>query len=225
MIMAKTNVPYWHGIVDGNTVHLYILVYATSATFTDDGSAGSIKKFKVISSGTNQDRQTKHYSFAKGTFDTIRINFNLNGSQNTDKEVKIAIEDLDQTSTGTPQLPLPEMQDELALDVPYVFTYVISSDDFGVEMVVIPEQARGFTGPSHSGPDGNRNTLSSVTYGAGSHTSLYETRIFTVPGYPSDPVGAHVFEYNNGKKRKSKSRNKNHTAIPFPRPRRKPKSS
>lgn len=223
--MAKTNVPFWYGIVDGNTVHLYILVYATSAAFTDDGSAGSIKKFKVISSGTNQDRQIKHYSFAKGTFDTIRINFNLNGSQNTDKEVKIVIADLDQTSNGTPQLPLPEMQDDLALDVPYVFTYVISSDDFGVEMVVIPEQARGFTGPSYSGPDGNKNTLSSVTYGAGSHTSLYETRIFTVPGYPADPFGGHTFEYTNGKKRKSKTKNSHHATIRFPRPRRKPKSS
>lgn len=222
--MAKTNVSFWYGIIDGDTVHLYVLVYATSAIFSDEGSSGSIKKFKVISFGTSQAPQTKHYTFTKGTLDTIRINFNLNGSQNTDKEVKIVVADLDQTSAITPVLPLPNLQGELALDVPYVYTEVISANEFRAEMVVIPETGRTFNAAPKSGPDGNKNTLSTVTYSLGSILLFTPSpHLFTVPNVAADPNGGYTFEYRNGKIRKSRTRNNNHTAIPFPRPRRKPK--
>jgi hypothetical protein len=221
--MAKTNVPFWYGIVDGNTVHLYVLVYATSANFSDDGSVVSIKKFKVISSGTNQSPQTKHFSFAIGTFDTIRISFNLNGSQTANKQVVIAIADLDQTSTSTPVLPLPEMDGDLALDVPYVFTHLIAetTNRFDAEMVVIPEEGRTFS-LSKSGPDANKNTFSTLTYSSGSTTAYNPpAHEFTVTDVASDPYGDHTFEYKNGKRRRSRTKNNNHTQIPFPRPRRK----
>jgi hypothetical protein len=225
--MAKTNVPFWYGIIDGNTVHLYVLVYATDAVFSNDGSAGSIKRYKVISSGTNQSRQPKHFWFEKGTFDTIRISFN-HESQTANKQVVIEITDLDQTSTSTPVLPLPTMDGDLAKDVPYVFTALTpdTTDKFDAEMVVIPEGGRTFTAAPPSGPDGNKNTLSSVTYSSGSMTSYNPIpHQFTVTAVASDPYGGHTFEYKNGKKRKSRTKNNNHTPIPFPRPRRKPKSS
>lgn len=225
--MAKTNVPFWYGILDGNTVHLYVLVYASDADITDDGSAGSIKKFKVMSSGTNQSRKTEHFSFAKGTFDTIRISFNLNGSQTADKQVVIAIANLDQTSTSTPILPLPEMDGDLALDVPYVFTFLIpnTTNRFDAEMVVIPEEGRTFS-LSKSGPDANKNTFSTLTYSSGSTTDFNPpAHEFTVTAVSSDHVGVHTFEYSNGKRRRSRTKNNNHTQIPFPRPRRKTTSS
>ncbi len=221
--MAKTNVPFWYGIVDGDTVHLYLLVYATDAVFTNNGSAESIKRYTVFSSGTDQSRHPKHFSFTKGTFDTIRIRFNLNGSSTADKQVEIAIADLDQTSTSTPVLPLPEMDGDLALDVPYVFTHLIAryTNRFDAEMVVIPEVGRTFS-LSKSGPDANKNTFSTLIYSSGSTTpydpSAHE---FTVTAVASDHVGGHTFEYRNGKRRKSRTKNNNHTQIPFPRPRRK----
>ena len=219
--MAKTNVPFWYGIVDGDTVHLYLLVYATDAVFTNNGFAGSIKRYTVFYSGTDQSLQPKHYWFTKGSFDTIRISFN-HESQTTNKQVVIKIADLDQTSTSTPVLPLPEMDGDLALDVPYVFTYVVSANVFNVEMAVISEEGMTFNDAQKSGPDGNKNTLSSVTYSSGSTTSFNpDLHYFTVPGYPADHVGGHTFEYRNGKRRKSRTKNNNHTQIPFPRPRRK----
>lgn len=219
--MAKTNVPFWYGMVEGNTVHLYILVYATSVTFSDDSFSGSIKKFKVLSSGTNQSPQAEHITFAKGTFDTIRISFNLNGSQTADKQVEIVIALLDQASTSSPVLPLPVMAGDLAKDVPYVFAYRVDNNNFKAEMVVIPEQGRNFS-DAPSGPDGNKNTVSSVTYSNGSATAFNDVHQFNVPDYVSDPYGDHTFEYRNGKRRRSRTKNNNITAIPFPRPRRKP---
>jgi hypothetical protein len=198
-------------------------VYATDAVFTNDGSAGSIKRYKVISSGTNQSRQPKHFSFEKGAFDTIRISFN-HESQTANKQVRIVIADLDQISTITPELPLPTMDGDLAKDVPYVFTSLTpnSTDKFDAEMVVIPEGGRTFTAAPPSGPDGNKNTLSSVTYSSGSMTSYNPIpHQFIVTDVASDHVGGHTFEYRNGKRRRSRTKNNNHTQIPFPRPRRK----
>jgi hypothetical protein len=221
--MAKTNVPFWYGIIDGKTVHLYVLVYATDAVFTNDGSAGSIKRYKVISSGTNQSPQPKHFSFEKGTFDTIRISFN-HESQTANKQVVIAIADLDQTSTITPELPLPTMDGDLAQDVPYVFTFLIpnTTNRFDAEMVVIPEVGRTFS-LSKSGPDANKNTFSTLTYSSGSTTPYNPAaHEFTVTAVASDPYGGHTFEYKNGKRRRSKTKNNNITVIPFPRVRHKP---
>ena len=220
--MAKTNVPFWYGIVDGDTVHLYLLVYATDAEFINDGSAGSIKRYTVFSSGTDQSLQPKHYWFTKGSFDTIRISFN-HESQTANKQVVIKIADLDQTSTSTPVLPLPEMDGDLAQDVPYVFTHLIagSTNRFDAEMVVIPEEGRTFS-LSKSGPDANKNTFSTLIYSSGSTTPYHPAaHEFTVTAVASDHVGGHTFEYRNGKRRRSRTKNNNHTQIPFPRPRRK----
>lgn len=179
-----------------------------------------------MSSGTGQNQIAKHYTFEKDNFDTIRIDFNPNGSPTAIKQVEIVIADLDQTSSSTPVLPLPNLDGDLAWDVPYVFTQVVSANEFRAEMVIIPESGRTFNAASPSGPDGNKNTLSKVTYSQGSSTSFNPSpHNFTVPGYPADPVGGHTFEYRNGKIRRSRTRNRNHTPIPFPRPRRKPTSS
>lgn len=214
--MAKTNVPYWYGIVDGTTVNLYVLVYADSATIAHLSDVGSIKNYQVSSSGTSQTPNTAHFTFTKGSFDTIKIHFNFSGAT---KVVEIAIDDLDLTSATAPVLDLPTLSGSKALDTPYIFTHRIqnTSNRFDAEMVIFPSAGKTFT-TTQTGPDAGKNTLSDVVSSAGATTAFDMKHEFTVTNVDAGP-GGHVFAYANGTKRRSRTKNINHTKIPFPRSR------
>jgi len=211
--MPTANIPLTYAYRSGDTIHLFVLIYAGSQPDFEDGeTSGNTMLFPIVKGSAGTTKYFMHYSFDVDTFTNIEVR--------CDGHVrKIAIADVESDTA-------PAQTGNQAHEVPYVYTQIVNANSFSVELVIFApaSSTRQYVyAPTTTGDDTESTigtntqetpvsefsvaqtfTVQNVLLSAGAHEANVQQ-----PGNPPPP-----------KTKRTRTKNRNHSPTPFPRKRR-----
>lgn len=207
--MPTSNIPLTYAIKSGNTIHLYVVIYAGSQPVFNAGEASGNTMLFVIDAGSGgASKYFEHYSFDADTFTDIEVR--CNGHIR-----KIVIAHLDNDT-------LPFQSGDKAFEVPYGYTQKVSANSFSAELVIFSDTAKKFACTHAVVPGtliGDSKSEISINSTSTPVTEFPDSHEFTVPNFMLSD-GAHEISYTSGdtppKTKRTKTKNRNHSPTPFP---------
>ncbi len=206
--MPTSNIPLTFAIKSGNTIHLYIVIYAGSQPGFEEGEAsGNTMLFIVEKGSTGATKFFKHYSFDVDSFTNIEVR--CDGHTR-----KIVIADLDNGTT-------PTQSGDQAHEVPYAYTQTVDTNSFSAELVIFaPASSTRQYACTHSGPgtstDGDTESSIGIDTQATAVSEFSDSHMFTVPNVLMTDGAHEVTVGDPPKKKRTRTKNRNHSPTPFP---------
>ena len=220
--MITTNAPFTYAFKSGNTIYLYVLVYAGSApTFPNEGTRmDATVSFSITGGSAGTTPYTRYYAFpilptgSQVSLTDIKLTYG-----NHLRHIEVA-----DIETQTPPSQTPPF-DAKAIGAPYSYTQQVNSNLFRAEIALFAETAQKFDCNHSPNPpdDGVGDTTSTIVISqqATLKTEFTDTHEFNVSMF-RPTSGSHIVSNNSnpGSGRRTKTKNRNHSQTPFPRRRR-----
>ncbi len=214
--MPTANIPLTYAYRSGDTIHLHVLIYAGSQPDFEDGEAsGNTMLFPIEKGSAGATKYFKHYSFDVDSFTNIEVR--------CDGHVrKIAIADVETDTT-------PAQTGDQAHEVPYVYTQIVSTNSFNVELVIFApaSSTKKYVCSHTTAGDDTESSIGTDTQ-ATPVSEFSDSHTFTVQNVLLS-AGTHEANVQQPgppptKTKRTRTKNRNHSQTPFPRIRRNRKS-